>query len=127
MDSVKIHESELRFCEVLWECEPINSSELCKRCAEVLGWKKSTVYTVIKRLCEKGVIKSENAVVTSLVSRDEAMLGECLGKISLTYGDVASFLRAYLESAAVSDADKAKVTDVLSAFGGRKKMPSYLL
>lgn len=127
MDSVKIHESELRFCDVLWECEPINSSELCKRCAEALGWKKSTVYTVIKRLCERGVIKSENAVVTSVVSRDEAMLGECLGKISLTYGDVASFLRAYLESAAVSDAEKAKLYEELSRANSVKRMPSYLL
>ena len=65
----KVFESEYRFCEILWKHEPVTSSELVKLCASELGWKKSTTFTVIKRLSERGVLKSENAVVTSIVSK----------------------------------------------------------
>ena len=122
-----LHESEYRFCEILWECEPVGSSELCKRCEERLGWKKSTVYTVIKRLCEKGVISSENAVVTSLVGRDEARLGICLHDIERLYGDVEKFLLAYLESGEVSEKDKARVISAVSDGKNKRSLPSFLL
>ena len=69
METPKIFDSELRFCEILWSHEPIKSSELVRLCAEELGWKKSTTYTVIKRLAERGVVHTENAVVTALVQR----------------------------------------------------------
>ena len=68
MDVPKIFDSEYRFCEILWENEPVSSSELVKLCREKLEWKKSTTYTVIRRLSERGVLKSENAIVTSLIS-----------------------------------------------------------
>ena len=71
MDTPKIFESEYRFCLILWEHEPIKSSELVKLCGEELGWKPTTVYTVIKRLSERGVLKNEDTLVTSLVSKDE--------------------------------------------------------
>ena len=71
METPKIFDSELRFCEILWEHQPVKSSELVRLCAEKLGWKKSTTYTVIKRLTERGVVRTEDAVVTALVSRGE--------------------------------------------------------
>ena len=71
MEVPKIFESEYRFCLILWEHEPIKSSELVKLCGEELGWKPTTVYTVIKRLSERGVLKNEDTLVTSLVSKDE--------------------------------------------------------
>lgn len=127
MDGEILHESEYRFCEILWECEPIGSSELCKRCEERLGWKKSTVYTVIRRLCERGVIASKDAVVTSLVGRDGARLDICLNDIERLYGDVEKFLLAYLESEDVSSEDKAKVISAVTEGKGKKRMPSFLL
>ena len=72
----KIFESEYRFCLILWENEPIRSRDLAELCRERLGWSKTTTYTVIKRLTDRGVVKSENAVVTSLVSKDEAQVSE---------------------------------------------------
>ena len=69
METPKIFESEYRFCEILWEHEPVTSGDLVRLCQEKLEWKKSTTYTVIRRLTERGVLKSENAVVTSLVSK----------------------------------------------------------
>ena len=76
MDPPKIFESEYRFCLILWEHEPIKSSELVKLCGEELGWKPTTVYTVIKRLSERGVLKNEDTLVTSLVSKDEVGAAE---------------------------------------------------
>ena len=71
MDVPKVFESEYRLCLILWEHEPVKSSELVQLCREQLGWKPTTTYTVIKRLGERGVLKNENTVVTSLVSKDQ--------------------------------------------------------
>ena len=76
MSTPKVFESEYRFCLILWENEPVKSMTLVKLCKERLGWSKATTYTVIKRLCERGVIKSEDAVVTSLVSKEEVQAAE---------------------------------------------------
>ena len=76
MPTPKIFESEYRFCLILWENEPIKSTELAKLCKDKLDWSKTTTYTVIKRLCERGVIQNENTIVTSIVSKAEAQLSE---------------------------------------------------
>ena len=76
MDTPKIFDSELRFCEILWQHEPVKSSELVRLCADELGWKKSTTYTVIKRLTERGVVHTENAVVTAKVGREAVQQAE---------------------------------------------------
>ena len=76
MEMPKIFESEYRFCEILWENEPVSSTELVRLCREKLEWKKSTTYTVIKRLSQRGVLKSENAIVTSLLSKEDVQSEE---------------------------------------------------
>ena len=76
MDFPKIHESEYRFCLIMWEYEPVTAAQLVKLCQEQLGWKRTTTYTVIKRLGERGVLKNDNSVITSLVSKDEAQAYE---------------------------------------------------
>ena len=68
MDTPKVFESEYRFCLILWEHEPVRSSELVSLCREQLGWKPTTTYTVIKRLSERGVLVNENSVVRALVT-----------------------------------------------------------
>ena len=76
METPKVYESEYRFCRILWAHEPIKSKELVRLCQEQLGWKSTTTYTVIKRLSERGVVKNENTVVTSLVSKDQVQQAE---------------------------------------------------
>ena len=76
MEIPKIHESEYRFCLIMWEHEPVTAVELVKLCQEQLGWKRTTTYTVIKRLGERGVLKNDNSIITSLVSKDEAQACE---------------------------------------------------
>ena len=76
MDFPKIHESEYRFCLIMWEHEPVTAVELVKLCQNQLGWKRTTTYTVIKRLGDRGVLKNDNGTITSLVSKDEAQACE---------------------------------------------------
>ena len=95
-DTPKIFESEYRFCEILWENEPIGSGELVELCAQRLGWKKSTTYTVIKRLTERGVVKSEKAVVTSLISREQVQEAESQEIVSRSFsGSLPQFVAAF--------------------------------
>ena len=106
MDAPKIFESEYRFCLILWECEPVNSTELAKLCKERLGWSKTTTYTVIKRLSERGVLKNENTVVTSLISKEEAQLSELDELMEKKFeGSLPAFIAAFARRQALSDED----------------------
>ena len=91
----KVFESEYRLCLILWENEPIRSSELVQLCRERLGWKPTTTYTVIKRLSERGVLKNENSVVTSLVSKDQVQAAEIDELVEKTFeGSLPAFVAA---------------------------------
>ena len=103
METPKVFESEYRFCLILWEHEPIKSTELAKLCEAELGWKKATTYTVIKRLSERKVIKSENAVITSLVSKSEVQTAEIDEMVDRTFeGSIPDFLAAFAKSRKLS-------------------------
>lgn len=96
MDTPKVYESEYRFCLILWEQEPIRSGELVKLCQEQLGWKPTTTYTVIKRLSQRGILKNENSVVTSLVSKEEVQEAEIDEMVEKTFeGSLPSFIAAF--------------------------------
>lgn len=91
-----IYESEYRFCLILWEKEPISSGELVKLCQEKLEWKKSTTYTVIKRLSQRGVLKNVNGIVTSLVSKDEVQMAESRQFVEKNFGgSLPGFIAAF--------------------------------
>ena len=96
METPKIFESEYRFCLILWEQEPIRSKELVKLCQERLGWKPTTTYTVIKRLSERGVVKNENTMVSSLVSKDQVQAAEIEELVEKKFGgSLPSFVAAF--------------------------------
>lgn len=96
METPRINDSEYRFCQILWDHEPVASGELVRLCARELDWKKSTTYTVIKRLTERGVVRTENAVVTSLVSRDQVQRDESRAFVQRTFGgSLPRFLAAF--------------------------------
>ena len=96
MDTPKIYESEYRFCLILWQHEPVKSKELVRLCREQLGWKSTTTYTVIKRLSERGVLKNENTVVTSLVSKDAVQAAELDEFVEKTFeGSLPAFVAAF--------------------------------
>ena len=78
MDNLKLCESDYRFMKLVWENEPIHSSKLVELCNEQFDWKKSTTYTMIKKLSEKGFAKSENAIVTSIIKKEEVQAYESM-------------------------------------------------
>ena len=96
METPKIFESEYRFCLILWEREPVTTTELVTLCRERLGWKRTTTYTVIKRLGERGVVRNDNGVVTALVSREEAQVSEIDELMEKKFqGSLPAFLAAF--------------------------------
>lgn len=99
MDIPKVFESEYRFCLILWEHEPIKSSELVRLCEEQLGWKPTTTYTVIKRLSGRGVLKNENTIVSSLVTKDDVQAAELDEFVEKTFeGSLPAFVAAFTPS-----------------------------
>ncbi len=117
MDTPKIFESEYRFCLILWEHEPLKSSELVNLCKEQLGWKPTTTYTVIKRLSERGVLKNENTVVTSLVSKDEVQAAELNEMLEKTFeGSLPAFIAAFTKHQKISEKEIDEVQKMIDRF-----------
>ena len=117
METPKIFESEYRFCLILWAQEPIKSSALVKLCAQQLGWKPTTTYTVIKRLSERGVLKNENSVVTSLVSKDQAQAAELNEMVERTFeGSLPAFIAAFTKHQKLSEKEIDAVQQMIDAY-----------
>ena len=117
METPKVFESEYRFCLLLWEHEPIKSTELAKICEAELGWKKATTYTVIKRLSERNVIKSENAVITSLVSKSEVQTAEIDDMVEKTFaGSIPDFLAAFAKSKKLSKKEIQEIQKLIDDY-----------
>ena len=110
----RINESEDRFMEVVWEVEPVGSMELVRLCSERLGWKKSTTFTVIRKLEEKGVVKNEGAVVTALIKREEALLKESDEFLNRKFkGSLPDFLSAFLRDKKLSREEAQKLEKMI--------------
>ncbi len=120
MSTPKVFESEYRFCLILWENEPIKSGELVALCREKLGWKPTTTYTVIKRLSERGVVKNENTIVTSLISKDEIQAAELNEMVEKTFeGSLPAFVAAFTKHQNISDKEIDEVQKMIDQY--RKK------
>ena len=118
----KVFESEYRFCLILWEHEPIKSSELVKLCSEQLGWKPTTTYTVIKRLSERGVLKNEKTVVTSLVTKEEVQTAEIDEMMEKTFqGSLPAFIAAFTKNRRLSDKEIDEVQEMIDRFRKENK------
>ena len=110
MDIPKIHEGEYRFCLIMWEHEPVTGVELVKLCQDQLGWKKSTTYTVIKRLAQRGVLKVDNGTVTSLVSKDAAQAYEIDELVEKKFeGSLPAFVAAFTKHQNISEEELDEV------------------
>lgn len=106
MEIPKIPEGEYRFCLILWEYEPVMAAELVKLCQSQLGWKRTTTYTVIKRLEERGVLCNDNGMVTSLVSKEEVQASEIDELVEKKFeGSLPAFLAAFTKRQELSEQD----------------------
>ena len=106
----KIHESEYRFCLILWDHEPVSAAELARLCRAELGWQRTTTYTVIKRLGERGVLRNDGGTVTSLVSKEEVQTGEIDALVESRFeGSLPAFLAAFTKRQTLSDRELDQV------------------
>lgn len=106
-----------RLLELVWRAEPVPSAQLCKLAEASLGWKRTTTYTVIKRLCDKGCLKNESAVVTSLVERSAVQQADGQEVLQRSFGgSLPNFLAAFLRAGTVSDQDAAEIEKMLEEY-----------
>lgn len=117
METPKVFESEYRFCLILWEHEPIRSGELVNLCRDQLGWKPTTTYTVIKRLSERGVLKNDNSVVSSLVTKDEVQAAEISEMVEKTFeGSLPAFIAAFTKHQKITDEELDAVQAIIDRY-----------
>ena len=120
------HESNLtnadwRLMDIVWDSEPVESPELCRLAEEKLGWKRTTTYTVLKRLCEKGFLVNESSVVTSRVARREAGKREGSQIVSRGFkGSLPAFVAAFLEGGSISGEEAAQIEKLLEEYRERE-------
>ena len=117
MSTPKIFESEYRFCLILWEHEPLPSAELAKLCKERLGWSRTTTYTVIHRLGERGIVKNENGLVSSLVSKAEAQAAELDELVEKTFeGSLPAFIAAVARKTKLSQNEVDRLRAMIDGY-----------
>ena len=114
MDYAKLCDSDYRFMCVVWDNAPINSGELVKLCQEKLGWKKSTTYTVVRKMCEKGYIANEDATVTVLIPKEQVQADESQYFVERTFdGSLPGFIAAFLGGQKISNEDEKKLKKMI--------------
>ena len=114
MSTPKVFESEYRFCLILWKNEPIGSTELAKICKEKLGWSRTTTYTVIKRLSDRGVVVNENAVVRSLISKEEIQKAEIEELVQKKFeGSLPDFIATFTRHQRLTDEEINQIKNLI--------------
>ena len=106
METPKIFEKEYRFCLILWEHDSVSRADLSKICEEQLGWKATTTYTVVKRLCDRGVLRIDDNLISALVTKEEAQLAEIDGFVEEKFeGSLPAFIAAFAKKKYLYDKD----------------------
>ncbi|MEL7568410.1 MAG: BlaI/MecI/CopY family transcriptional regulator [Dehalobacterium sp.] len=114
MKEYKLSQSETRFAEIIWQHEPIGSGELVKLCEKEMEWKKSTTYTVLKNLCEKGIFQNQNAVVTSVLKKEEFYAKQSRRFVEDTFGgSLPKFLTAFIGGKKLSDRQAEEIKKLI--------------
>jgi len=114
MEEYKLFDAEYKFVSIIWENEPINSTELVRLCTEKLGWKKSTTYTVLKKLCDRGILQNKNAVVTALAKRQDVQKYESNAIVEKSFeGSLPKFLTAFLSEQKISESEAQELKRII--------------
>ena len=123
MDEFKLGAVETRFAELIWANEPLPSGELVKLCAKELEWKKSTTYTVLKKLCDRGIFQNRDGMVSSILSQKEFQSRQSKRFVKDTFsGSLPAFIAAFAENNGLSDQDISEIRKMIDAYeGGGKK------
>jgi len=117
MEFPKVTEAEYRFCLILWEHQPIKSTELVRLCEEKLAWKETTTYTVIKRLSQRGILKNERTVVTALVTKDQVQAAQLNELVDKTFeGSLPAFVAAFTKHRQMSQKEIDQVQAMIDRY-----------
>lgn len=115
----KLFDAERRFMDIIWDTEPINSTELSKLALGALGWKKSTTYNMIRRLAERGYVKNENATVTALITREQVGSYESVELLEKNFGgSVPAFLASFLKDRKLTKEEIAELKRMIEEAKG---------
>lgn len=118
MDESRLGAVESWFADLIWEHEPLSSGELVRLCQEQLEWKKSTTYTVLKKLCERGIFRNEGGVVTSLISRQDFYSRQSEKFVEDSFGgSLPAFLTAFIRRKQLTDAEIAEIQEMIRRIG----------
>ncbi len=110
-ETPKIFDSEYKFACIVWAHEPVTTKELVRLCQEQLEWKRTTTYTVLKRLCERGIFQNMDSTVTSLIPKEQIQKGESRQFVQRTFGgSLPGFIAAFLgnETLTAQEAEELK-------------------
>ena len=117
METYKLFEAEFRLMTLIWEREPISSPELTKLCEGQFGWKKSTTYTQIKRLSERGFLENKNTIVSSLVKKEQVERYESESVVNDRFeGSLPRFLTAFLDSKPLSEKELNELREIIDRY-----------
>lgn len=122
MDEIRLGVVESKFADLIWQNEPVTTAELVKLCAERLNWKRTTAYTVLKRLCERGIFQMENSVVTSRISRREfdSMQSEKFVKDAFD-GSLPAFIAAFTAHKSLTEEEIAEIKRMIDSCGKEER------
>lgn len=122
MEEMKLGAVELRFARLIWENEPITSGELVKLCEKELGWKKSTTYTVLKKLSERGIFQNQNGTVTSRMSESDYHARQSEQFVEESFGgSLPAFIAAFTKRKALSESEVAEIRRMINSYGEESK------
>lgn len=114
MGDLKMAPVETRFAEIIWAHEPVSSAELVKLAEEALGWKKSTTYTVLRRLCERGIFRNEGSAVTSLLSRADYDAAQSRQFVEESFsGSLPAFIAAFTRRKKLTDEEVSELQSLI--------------
>ena len=112
---------ESKFADIIWGNEPLSSNTLVKLCADALEWKKSTTYTVLKRLCDKGIFKNEGGTVTSLIKRDDFYSAQSEKYIEESFGgSLPDFLAAFTSRKELTEKEVASLRAIIEEYESKR-------
>ncbi len=118
MEECKLGAVETRFADLIWDNEPLSSGELVKLCAKELDWKKSTTYTVLKKLCERGIFRNDGGTVSSVLSREEFYARQSEQFVEDTFaGSLPAFIAAFTSRKRLSKEDLKEIRDMIDRYG----------
>ena len=124
MAEIQLGVVEARYADIIWEHEPVSSSELVKLTEEAFHWKRTTAHNVLRRLCDKGLFRNDNGTVTSLISRDEFYAMQSRQFVEDTFeGSLPAFLAAFTKDRALTAEEAAKIRRMIDEAEGEKNEP----